>query len=82
MIRVTFGFNWVLYKFVFQTDWLGNGRKEICSSRWSSFLYDRSLVGNSDPCVIVLSFNCTLQFWLDFCSLFWYHNIYVLCVVM
>ena len=22
----------VLYKFVFQIDWLGNGRKEICGS--------------------------------------------------
>jgi len=24
MIRVIFGFIWVLYKFVFQTDWLDN----------------------------------------------------------
>jgi len=28
MIRITFGFIWLLYKFVFQTDWFGNGRKE------------------------------------------------------
>jgi len=27
MIRVIFGFIWVLYKFVFKNDWLGNRRK-------------------------------------------------------
>ena len=27
MIMVIFGFIWVFHKFVFQIDWLGNGRK-------------------------------------------------------
>jgi len=44
MIRVMFGFIWVLYKFVFQIDWLGNRTKEICGSRrWSGFSYWSSL---------------------------------------
>jgi len=32
IIRVIFGCIWVLYMFVFQTDWLGNRKKEIGGS--------------------------------------------------
>ena len=32
MIRVIIGFIWLFNNFVFQTDWLGNRRKEICGS--------------------------------------------------
>jgi hypothetical protein len=45
MIRVMFVFIWALYKFVFQTDWLGNRRKEICDNgRRSGFPCDSYLV--------------------------------------
>ena len=52
IIRVIFGYIWVLYKFVFQIDWLGNRRNDICGSgRLSGVPCGSSLV---DVCELLI----------------------------